>query len=177
MAQQQVEVHRGQLQLHREEYNLALTRHLQGIDPEVSGWSPTWSREEFDINYLRRGMVISGNIRIAEQAYLRTLERARDLRLSPLPDQENTFPDFSGDGASNLSRNAAGDNGRHPKVKAFCDNLPSSPPEPLSEGQNGQERPSSSPQVPTGLHPWESMSTRGSPQTRKRIREANPDEH
>lgn len=117
-------------------------------------------------------MVITSNIRKAEKTYQRTLERARDLRLSPLPDQENTFPDLTDDGASNMSRNAAGNDGTHPKVKVFCEGLPSSPPQPLSEGQIDRQ-PSSSPQIRPEPQPWESMSAAATPETRMLIKKAN----
>ena len=172
-AQEKFQLCRERLHVHHAGHREALINHFKGMNSGVPGWQATWTRNQFDVAHLHHSMTLSREVREAEEAYLLALEQAKAWRLSPLPDQDAMFPDLTDDGASGISRGAAGNpKGSNPIVEKWRKEMPSSPPEPLSEGQ-GERQPSSSTQIPSRMHPWESMSAKGSPQSRRRINEAN----
>ncbi|KAF7186260.1 hypothetical protein HII31_12335 [Pseudocercospora fuligena] len=156
-----------------EGYHTALNQHLNGQDPGIPDWSPSWSKEEFDLRRLRHLQQLTGEQIAAERRCMRAIIRARDAGVEPIESMRFAFADRTDDGAQ-----GSGDGTRaiatapRRQVREWLESIPVTPTR-LRNDQPGSPA-SDVPDLRTPMN-WESFSTRATPDWRDRfIQEAGP---
>lgn len=82
----------------RDNYQGLLQRHISGINPGFpEGWNPRWTKEEFDLHYLRRAMKLVECIGIAEDVLKEALRLCKNLGIPALDWQISGFSETGSD--------------------------------------------------------------------------------
>lgn len=82
---------RSALEEHRKSHSRALAKYLSREDPGFAGWSPLWTRSEFEAAFLREGSRLTRTIAKAEERMEFWMKFACEAGLEPLGWQNRDF--------------------------------------------------------------------------------------